>query len=98
MLGLLVSIVKLLDPADVVPGIGLYAFAGLLLATAAANASMDHGAIWPRVGPLPAGKGPAPAATMMRSAVQLQLPAVTVTHCAPTDQLPTSVPTWISAP
>jgi len=63
MLGLLVSLVKLLDLAEVVPGPGLYAFAGLLLATAAANAYMDHDAIWPRVGPLPAGKVLAPAAT-----------------------------------
>ena len=63
MLGLLVSLVKLMDLADVVPGTGLYAFVGLLLATAAANANMEHGAIWPRVGPLPAGLGPAPAAT-----------------------------------
>jgi paraquat-inducible protein A len=63
MLGLLVSLVKLLDLADVVPGPGLYAFAGLLLATAAANANMDHDAIWPRVGPLPAGQGPVRAET-----------------------------------
>lgn len=61
MLGLLVSIVKLLDLADVVPGPGLYAFAGLLLASAAANANMDHGAIWPRIGPLPARAGVAAA-------------------------------------
>ena len=51
MLGLLVSIVKLLDLADVVPGIGLYAFVGLLLVSAAAHANLDHGAIWPRIGP-----------------------------------------------
>ena len=63
MLGLLVSIVKLLDLADVVPGTGLVAFAGLLLVSAAAHANLDHGAIWPRIGPLPAGAGPAPAAT-----------------------------------
>lgn len=63
MLGLLVSLVKLLDLADVVPGAGLYAFAGLLLATAAANANMDHDAIWPRVGPMQAGRGPATAET-----------------------------------
>jgi len=59
MLGLLVSIVKLLDLADVVPGAGLYAFVGLLIAYAAANANMDHGAIWPRVGPVLAADGPA---------------------------------------
>ena len=67
MLGLLVSIVKLLDLADVVPGTGLYAFVGLLLASAAANANMDHGAIWPRVGPrietMRAGAGLAPTTT-----------------------------------
>lgn len=63
MLGLLVALVKLLDLADVVPGTGLYAFAGLLLATAAANANMDHDAIWPRVGPLIEGRERAPAAT-----------------------------------
>ena len=63
MLGLLVSIVKLLDLADVVPGTGLYAFVGLLLASAAAHANLDHGAIWPRIGPLPAGSGLAPATT-----------------------------------
>jgi paraquat-inducible protein A len=63
MLGLLVSIVKLLDLADVVPGIGLYAFVGLLLVSAAAHANLDHGAIWPRIGPLPAGSGVAPATT-----------------------------------
>jgi paraquat-inducible protein A len=62
MLGLLVSIVKLLDLADVVPGIGLYAFVGLLLVSAAAHANLDHGAIWPRIGPPPAGAGLAPAA------------------------------------
>lgn len=61
MLGLLVSIVKLLDLADVVPGTGLYAFAGLLLVSSAAHANLDHGAIWPRVGPLPAGAGQAGA-------------------------------------
>jgi paraquat-inducible protein A len=64
MLGLLVSMVKLLDLADVVPGTGLYAFVGLLLATAAANANMDPGAIWPRVGPPAAGQGPATAAAL----------------------------------
>ena len=61
MLGLLVSIVKLLDLADVVPGSGLYAFVGLLLVSSAAHANLDHGAIWPRVGPLPANTGPLPA-------------------------------------
>ena len=63
MLGLLVSIVKLLDLADVVPGAGLFAFVGLLLATAAAHANLDQGAIWPRVGPPLPAQGPAPAAT-----------------------------------
>jgi len=63
MLGLLVSLVKLLDLADVVPGIGLYAFVGLLVVTAAAHANLDPGAIWPRVGPRPAGEGTVPVVT-----------------------------------
>jgi paraquat-inducible protein A len=61
MLGLLVSMVKLLDLADVMPGTGLYAFVGLLLVSAAAHANLDHGAIWPRVGH--AGGRLPPAAT-----------------------------------
>jgi paraquat-inducible protein A len=73
MLGLLVSIVKLLDLADVVPGTGLYAFVGLLLTSAAASANFDHGAIWPRIGPLPPDAGPAPAST----AAALAAPAAT---------------------
>lgn len=65
MLGLLVSMVKLLDLAEVVPGPGLYAFAGLLLATAAANANLEPGAVWPRVGPSPEGQRPASTAAAL---------------------------------
>lgn len=52
MLGLLVSIVKLQDLATIVPGTAFYAFIGLLVVSAAAAASFDPAAIWPRVGPL----------------------------------------------
>ncbi|MBF0454703.1 MAG: paraquat-inducible protein A [Magnetococcales bacterium] len=46
MLGVLVSIVKLADLATVVPGLGLYALVGLLLASVAAAASLDPLSIW----------------------------------------------------
>lgn len=55
MLALLVSIVKLQDLATLVPGAGLYAFVALLGVSAAAAASFDAGAVWPRIGP--AGEG-----------------------------------------
>ena len=48
MLGVLVSIVKLLDLATVIPGISLYSFAALLLVTTAAKASFDRQLLWPR--------------------------------------------------
>jgi len=46
ILGLLVSLVKLAGMAKVVPGTGLWSFAGLLLMIAAAVASFDARAIW----------------------------------------------------
>jgi len=49
MLGVLISIVKLLDLATVIPGTSLYAFAGLIVLSAAANANMDPAVIWPPV-------------------------------------------------
>lgn len=60
MLGLLVSIVKLQDLAVIVPGVGFYAFVGLLVVSTAAAASFDVGLLWPRVGPhLPQSSGDA---------------------------------------
>ena len=53
MLGLLVSVVKLKDMATIVPGVAFYAFIGLLVVSAAAAASFDPAAIWPRIGPIP---------------------------------------------
>ena len=47
MLGALISIVKLLDLASVIPGISLYAYVGLMILTAAAHANMDPSVIWP---------------------------------------------------
>lgn len=47
MLGVLISFVKLLDMADVIPGAGFYAFAGLMVVLAAANAAFDPSLIWP---------------------------------------------------
>lgn len=46
LLGILVSIVKLLDVAEVVPGMGLYCFGSLLLMTVLLSASLDEVAVW----------------------------------------------------
>jgi paraquat-inducible protein A len=53
MLGLLVSVVKLQDLAMIIPGVAFYAFIGLLVISAAAAASFDPAALWPRQGPVP---------------------------------------------
>jgi len=47
MLGVLISIVKLLDLATIIPGISLYCFAALLLTSTAANSNFDFSVIWP---------------------------------------------------
>ena len=53
MLGVLVALVKLADFATVVPGTSLYAFAALIVVTAAASAALDPRIIWEKlsVGP-----------------------------------------------
>ncbi len=51
MLGVLIAFVKLADLATVLPGVSLYAFAGLIVCAAGAMASFDSSLIWPRVGP-----------------------------------------------
>ncbi|PIW50944.1 MAG: paraquat-inducible membrane protein A [Zetaproteobacteria bacterium CG12_big_fil_rev_8_21_14_0_65_54_13] len=47
MLGVLIAIVKLLDLADIIPGIGFFAFIALLALTTAAYANFDAAALWP---------------------------------------------------
>ena len=47
MLGVLISIVKLLDLATVIPGISLYSFAALLVVTTAAKVNFDRQLLWP---------------------------------------------------
>ena len=49
MLGVLVAIVKLSDWASIEPGLSLYAFAALIIVTAAANAALDPRAVWRRL-------------------------------------------------
>lgn len=46
LLGILVSMVKLLDIAEVIPGMGLYCFVGLLLITVLLSASLDEVSVW----------------------------------------------------
>lgn len=55
MLGVLVSFVKLIDLANVIPGISLVSFVGLMLTMAAAQSSFDPDILWPDAGqwPLP---------------------------------------------
>ncbi len=49
LIGLLVSIIKLMGIATVSPGIGLLCFAGMMLAGIAAKASLDHHSIWRKI-------------------------------------------------
>ncbi|MBF0128134.1 MAG: paraquat-inducible protein A, partial [Magnetococcales bacterium] len=49
LLGVLVAYVKLIAMATVVPGVALYAFFGLILATSAARASLDPRVVWNRL-------------------------------------------------
>ncbi|MBA3012705.1 MAG: paraquat-inducible protein A [Proteobacteria bacterium] len=46
MLGVLISFVKLLDLATILPGISMYSFIGLMVVLAAAQANLDASSIW----------------------------------------------------
>jgi len=50
LIGILVAVVKLLDLASVIPGMGLFAFVALMLLTVASSATLDKEAVWDRVG------------------------------------------------
>ena len=50
MLGVLVSLVKLADMAQIVPGIALWAFVALIPVVAAATSSLDAQLVWDRIG------------------------------------------------
>jgi paraquat-inducible protein A len=50
MLGILVSLVKLADMAQIVPGIALWSFVLLIPAVAGATASLDPELVWRRIG------------------------------------------------
>ena len=62
MLGVLISIVKLLDLASVIPGISLYSFVGLMVLLAAARANMDPALVWPPMKHEPKENGSGPTA------------------------------------
>ena len=49
MVGILVAVTKLVDMAQVVPGLALWAFGGLILVLAGALASLDPEAVWERL-------------------------------------------------
>jgi len=46
MLGVIVSVVKLLSMADVQAGFGLLAYAGLLITSIMATISLNHHEVW----------------------------------------------------
>lgn len=46
MLGIIVSVVKLLSMAEIQPGFGLWAYAGLLVASILATTSLNHHEVW----------------------------------------------------
>jgi len=58
MLGVLISVVKLLDLATVIPGISLFALAALLLVVTTARYLHDQRAIWPLAGYQRGGEPP----------------------------------------
>jgi paraquat-inducible protein A len=49
LVGILVAVVKLVDLAEVVPGLALWAFGGLILVLAGALSSLDPEAVWERL-------------------------------------------------
>jgi paraquat-inducible protein A len=49
LLGILISIVKLNEQADIAPGAALYAFVGLVFVIAAAAASLNPDTVWQRM-------------------------------------------------
>ena len=50
LVGILVAVVKLVDLAEVVPGLALWAFGGLIVVLAGALSSLDPEAVWERLG------------------------------------------------
>ena len=49
MVGILVAVTKLVDMATVLPGLALWAFAGLIVVLTAAVSSLDPEAVWERL-------------------------------------------------
>lgn len=49
MLGILVSIIKLVDIAEVTPGIGLWSLSGLILSTLLISTQLDNHRFWRRI-------------------------------------------------
>jgi len=49
MIGLLVSVIKLIGMASVKPGIGLVCFVGMMLASIAVKVSLDRHGVWRRI-------------------------------------------------
>jgi paraquat-inducible protein A len=50
LIGILVSLVKLADMANIVPGLAVWSFGALILVMAGAVAALDPRIVWDRVG------------------------------------------------
>ena len=49
MIGLLVSVIKLIGMASVTPGVGLVCFVGMMLASISVKITLDHHAVWRKI-------------------------------------------------
>jgi paraquat-inducible protein A len=49
MLGILVSVVKLIKMATIIPGVALYAFMALIFVLAAMSVTLDEHLIWEQI-------------------------------------------------
>ncbi|MBI9087810.1 MAG: paraquat-inducible protein A [Desulfobacterium sp.] len=79
MLGILVSMIKLAKMADIIPGVALWAFAGLIVVLLAAFSGLNPDDIWRRIPLSPRARdegvhGPVRAATCHSCTLMVQVP------------------------
>ena len=67
MLGVLISYVKLLDIATVIPGVALFSFAALLIVSTAAHANLDISQLWAEI------KLPPPTSRVGKTAAEREM-------------------------
>lgn len=79
MLGILVSMIKLAKMADIIPGVALWAFAGLIVVLLAAFSGLNPDDVWRRIPLRPTARdkaihGPVRAATCHSCALRIHVP------------------------